>query len=323
LAVIRLAGPLAARFLKAHFTKTVTPGRCVHGTLTDQNGTTIDDPVVVHVAPDTFDVNLHGGPWVVRATLDLARQFGFEVVESLPAPLPEFAVDGAHALERDVLRYLPQARTELAVRALLAQRVARKTRAPDPADRSLYWLLKLPRVAIVGPANVGKSTLANQLFATERSITADVPGTTRDWVGEIANLDGLAVMLIDTPGIRATHDPIEAEAIARAEKPIAQADLIVVVLDVTRPLEGEQADLVHRFPGAIVALNKSDRLKSFDLQGIPTVATTGDGIDALRQAVLAFFGIVEPYDVNVPRSWTSHFEPQINADERKSTQTIL
>ena len=116
-------------------------------------------------------------------------------------------------LEREMLAHLPLARTELGVRVLLAQtgrlgglrRGAAAGSGRDAgrellADRSLWWLLHPPRVAIVGAANAGKSTLANQLFAQERSITADLPGTTRDWVGEVADIDGLPVMLVDTPG---------------------------------------------------------------------------------------------------------------------------
>src|SRR3954447_26397913 len=104
-------------------------------------------------------------------------------------------------------------------------------------DRSLYWLLSRPRVAIVGPANVGKSTLANQLFAAERSITADVAGTTRDWVGALANLDGLVVELIDTPGVRETKDAIEAQAIGVASRETSRADLILLVLDASADFE--------------------------------------------------------------------------------------
>ena len=135
------------------------------------------------------------------------------------------AVDGAMTLEREMLAALPLARTDLGVRTLLAQRrhgaEAMSTLYAAAigrilADRSLDHLLHPPRVAIVGAPNVGKSTLANQLFAQERSITADLPGTTRDWVGEIANIDGLAVTLVDTPGVRDTADAIEREAIDRS-----------------------------------------------------------------------------------------------------------
>ena len=70
------------------------------------------------------DVNLHGGAWVVRSVLELARQNGFNVLDRADAPLPEGAVDAGGELEREVLQWLPLARTELALRVLLAQILA-------------------------------------------------------------------------------------------------------------------------------------------------------------------------------------------------------
>jgi tRNA modification GTPase len=176
------------------------------------------------------------------------------------------------------------------------------------ADRSLWWLLHTPRVAIVGAPNVGKSTLANCLFAHERVITADLPGTTRDWVGEIANLDGLAVMLVDTPGIRRTDDAIESEAIARSGEQVRSADLVVVVADATRPLAGEQADVLEAWPDALRVVNKTDApAAAWDLSlvgGVRTVGTTGGGVDDLRRAIRARFGVVPGMDERWPRWWT-------------------
>ena len=117
------------------------------------------------------------------------------------------------------------------------------------ADRSLWWLLHPPRVAIVGRPNVGKSTLANQLFARERSITADLPGTTRDWVGELADVNGLAVMLVDTPGLRDAADPIERAAIAGARGQIAAADLVVARARSHPPARARAVAIAGRTPG--------------------------------------------------------------------------
>jgi tRNA modification GTPase len=234
-----------------------------------------------------------------------------------------------------VQAHLPLTRTELAVRVLLDQPAAwaafvrRATPGPGEetqlarrmqkaeaikseivailADNSLRWLLNPPRVAIVGAPNVGKSTLANRLFARARVITADMPGTTRDWVGETANLDGLAIMLVDTPGIRATDDAIEAEAIARSGEQIQAADLVVVVVDASRPLEGEQAAVLEAWPNALRVVNKSDAPPAWDLAlaaGVKTVGTTGQGVDDLRHAIRSRFGIVAGMDENWPRWWT-------------------
>jgi small GTP-binding protein len=217
------------------------------------------------------------------------------------------------------------ARTEEALRALLAQPAAwagmlARPPAPDEvgralADRGLWWLLHPPRVAIVGVPNVGKSTLANQLFAQERSIVADLPGTTRDWVGEVANVDGLAVTLVDTPGVRDTVDEIERRAIERSGRVVAGADLVLVVLDASRPAAQQRA-LPQAHPDAIVVLNKYDLLPSapdassaflrdagWTGAHVRTTATTGAGISDLRRAVRQRFDLTDA-PIDRPRWWT-------------------
>ena len=318
IAVVRVAGPGAIDFLRAHFLKPLSPSRTVHGILRDADGSELDDPVVV-LSPDRdwADINLHGGTRVVQAVLDLARQAGFEIVERPEFPLPDDAVDSDEIIEREILKHLPLATTELALRTLLAQRRAwaeleRELPTISPQrieaimkDDALRWLLHPPRVAIIGAANVGKSTLANQLFAQERSITADLPGTTRDWVGELANLDGLAVHLVDTPGVRQTNDPIERQAICRSEDQVQQADLVVLILDASRSIEPEQ-QLVERFRGAIYVINKVDAKPAWEfaaMNAIHTVATTGTGVDELRRRIRLYFGC-EQIDVDAPRCST-------------------
>jgi len=174
-------------------------------------------------------------------------------------------------------------------------------------DRSLYWLLHPPRVAIVGVPNVGKSTLANQLFAQERSITADLPGTTRDWVGEIANVEGLAIMLVDTPGLRDTGDAIEREAIELGRGEVRRADLVVVVLDLTQAPDA-QRDLMRAHPDALQVVNKSDRGSTWEapdsVRVLQTVATTGKGVDTLRNAIKQEFLGTAELETNRPRWWT-------------------
>jgi tRNA modification GTPase len=316
IAVVRLAGPGVGDFLGLHFSKPAKLGRCVHGELRD--GThVIDDAVVVLVGQNTADLNLHGGIWVVQSVLDLAHRAGFQVAHHAVLPLPPEAVDASSVLEAEVLAHLPMARTELGVRALLAQQHAWDDLRSRPvavdelrqilADRTLDCLLHPRRVAVVGAANVGKSTLANQLFASERSITADVPGTTRDWVGEIANIDGLPVMLLDTPGLRATDDPIEAEAIGRSGQEVELADATILVIDASRPAGPEQAALVEQFPNAIRVLNKVDKSCGWDadrIGALKTVATLGEGIETLRRKIVLALCGGEPIEIERPRCWT-------------------
>ena len=307
IAVVRIEGGRVRAFLDEHFSRPLAPSRCVHGELRDGDSV-VDDPVVI-LADNGLaaEIHLHGGPWVVAATLELLRRNGFDVLESSSGPLDLNAVAGETLLEREVLAYLPLARTEEGLRLLLAQVQNWTTLLKAPLDiqaldriGDLTPMLFPPRVAIVGAPNVGKSTLANQLFAQERSITADVPGTTRDWVGEIANLDGLPVMLVDTPGVRESEDPIERAAIARSGEVVRAADLVVEVRDASNEAGAERPPS----PGTLVVLNKADKRAAPDTRhDLETVATTGQGIDILRQAIRAHFGF-EPPDLTRAMIWT-------------------
>jgi tRNA modification GTPase len=312
IAVIRITGPTVAEFLSKHLSRPAAPMRCVHGDLKDAGGAVIDDPVIVLSRDGDFaDINLHGGPWVIASTLELLRRSGFDIVEAEPgAAFPLEAVEGETILDREVMSYLPLAKTEQGVRMLLAQpgnwrRFSDSNPSPEAIQRvldvdCLTKMLYPPRVAIVGAPNVGKSTLANQLFAQQRSITADVPGTTRDWVGEIANIDGLPVMLVDTPGVRETTDSIEHRAIERSREIVSGADLIIYVIDATAPVAPAAS-----MDAALRVLNKSDRGEPPGLENdLATVATSGQGVDELRRLIREKLGCAD-LTVDAARCWTS------------------
>ena len=115
-------------------------------------------------------------------------------------------------------------------------------------------------VLIAGKPNVGKSSLLNTLLKEKRAIVTAIPGTTRDLIEEVVNFDGLPVRLLDTAGICISEDPVEREGIARALDRIASADLILYVLDASRPFDGNDqlvADAI-RDSRIIIVLNKSD-----------------------------------------------------------------
>jgi tRNA modification GTPase len=163
-------------------------------------------------------------------------------------------------------------------------------------------------LAIVGRPNVGKSSLFNRLVERERAIVTAHPGTTRDLVSETVAIGGIPVELVDTAGIRRALDEAESIGIKKSMEALADADLVLVVIDKTQPLNEEDQELLRHIEGrqAIVVENKSD-LPSSCGDGrlarpsraepgrpaepgspphIPTSALTGEGIHALRAAIL-------------------------------------
>jgi len=153
-------------------------------------------------------------------------------------------------------------------------------------------------LAIVGRPNVGKSSLFNRLVERERAIVTTQPGTTRDLVSETVAIGGIPVRLVDTAGIRRALDEAESIGIRKSMEALADADLVLVVLDATQPITDEDRELMSQVEGraAIVVENKCDlasRQSSVLSSQLPTVKTsalTGDGIPELRSAILARVG---------------------------------
>ena len=154
-------------------------------------------------------------------------------------------------------------------------------------------------LAIVGRPNVGKSSLFNRLVERDRAIVTATPGTTRDTVTERISLDGIPLELVDTAGLREGLEEAEQLGIRRSREALADAALVVIVLDATQPLNDEEHRLLEAVEGrpALVAVNKSDLVRNLpeaerplpDCGDLPTLATsalTGEGIPALRERIL-------------------------------------
>lgn len=116
------------------------------------------------------------------------------------------------------------------------------------------------QVVILGKPNVGKSTLFNLLLGTPRAIVTDVAGTTRDLLTETLDLNGIAVTLVDTAGMRSTSDVIESEGVNRARGALDVARVVILVLDQSRSLEGDDAGLLKLTQSVdrVVVVNKID-----------------------------------------------------------------
>jgi len=153
-------------------------------------------------------------------------------------------------------------------------------------------------VLIVGKPNAGKSSLLNCLLRENRAIVTHIPGTTRDIIEETVNLGGLAVRLLDTAGIRHTDDVVEREGISRALDKIPLADLVLFVLDSSRPFSSEDRLILDSLGGkrVIAVLNKSDLPVAMvlppevaDMPCAAVSAGSGDGIDGLRELIRTTF----------------------------------
>jgi tRNA modification GTPase len=177
------------------------------------------------------------------------------------------------------------------------------------------------KLAIVGKPNVGKSSLFNRLIGEERAIVTHIAGTTRDYIQEYINIEGVPIVLIDTAGIRKTEDPVEKIGVERSLKKLKEADLILVVLDISQPLEKEDEEILdvvlNLEKPKIIVLNKIDKVspsvenanknketlsripsKISEIKkkypNIPIIAVsakTGEGIDELKKAILKTAGL--------------------------------
>ena len=164
------------------------------------------------------------------------------------------------------------------------------------------------RTAIVGRPNVGKSSLLNALLMRERAIVSEFPGTTRDTVEELVEIAGIPLCLVDTAGLRSSDDHVERLGIERSRQALEQADLVLVVLDLTEGVTPEDEELLAAVPPArtIVVGNKRDLVEARDTAGpgrgeavlrgpgmnlggewtvCEVSAHTGSGVDDLRRAI--------------------------------------
>ena len=145
-------------------------------------------------------------------------------------------------------------------------------------------------LAVVGRPNVGKSSLFNSLLKQDRAIVTDIPGTTRDLISETASIDGIPVRFVDTAGIRAGVELVESLGIERSYQAMADADVTLVVVDLSAPINDDDIALIEkaREQGrSIVIGNKCDLPRVAELAEtyVSVSALTGEGIDELRRSI--------------------------------------
>lgn len=150
------------------------------------------------------------------------------------------------------------------------------------------------KTAIVGKPNVGKSSILNSVLKEERAIVTHVAGTTRDVIEEVVNLKGIPLVLVDTAGIRKTDDLVENIGVEKSKKLIESADLILFVVDGSRPLDEEDMKIHEAIKAekVIGILNKIDIKEDIDLSPLTKIskwleisAIKNQGIDEMEEEI--------------------------------------
>jgi tRNA modification GTPase len=151
--------------------------------------------------------------------------------------------------------------------------------------------------AITGKTNVGKSSLLNVLLKEERAIVTPIPGTTRDVIEEVLNIHGIPVRLMDTAGLRKARDSIEQEGVRRAKERIADADIVLLMIDGSRELDHDDEEIFREIDRKkkVVVLNKKDLIPKISLEAmrerfpnssiVQVSALKSEGIEELKQAL--------------------------------------
>jgi tRNA modification GTPase len=223
----------------------------------------VEDVVLCRIDANTLEIHCHGGERAAERILADCRELGADVVD-----WKRLVALARGDLEAELQECLSRAVTWRTAEYLLMQasgllrlafeRLAATAwnvdgrRAADAAIRDLlHWsrfglhLTEPWRVVLTGPPNVGKSSLMNALLGYQRSIVFDQPGTTRDVVTGITAFEGWPVQLSDTAGLRVSSDELESEGMARARRHLAEADLILQLIDVSQPPADGVEDAEH------------------------------------------------------------------------------
>ncbi len=278
----------------------------------------IDEAVIAGVGGGVWQIMPHGGPRVMQRLVERLMELGAAAATSPGAR--ELYPEAANQLEAEMLAALAQAASPAAIDRLLDQprlwheavkRGVIDWEAVERTTAALDRLIDPATVVVVGRANVGKSTLSNHVMGRAASITADLPGTTRDWVAGLAELPtamgDVAVRWFDTPGLRDSDDPIEQRAIELARSVIASADVLVAMRDA----EIDWPVGLEREPDVRV-VNKSDRgsriaevkasaelgTRSAERGEVLAIsALTGEGVEELSAVIVRRLGLAAAGDL--------------------------
>jgi tRNA modification GTPase len=320
--VVRVVGPdpctVVNQAFRSKFGKplsTESVDRLRYGQFVD-NAEVIDDVVASVTALNgcrlAVDISAHGGVRIIERILQTLERLGAPACE--PFAAIQDVWPARDHIEAEAIEALCRAKTARALRFVAWQRqhlsallgeLAEKVTADQASVRDQLeavidrfalarTLLRGAVVAIVGPPNSGKSTLFNCLLGRPAAIVSPTAGTTRDWLAESIELDGIPVTLVDTAGRHEARDALEQLAIEAGRSVAERADVHLLVFDGTQPLPDPLRDAgkTHGIP-VVLAANKSDLLARAhhapDAAALVS-AKTGEGVQALVQLLVTSLG---------------------------------
>jgi tRNA modification GTPase len=334
ISLIELSGPASSAILDRLFQNPhgvrvaqMEPGRLLYGRLL-RDDAPLDEVVLECVQTGghgVFVINGHGGALAAQRTMSALMAAGARPAREKELLARERRLGLLDRIQEEAAQRIPRALTFRAAQVLIEQhegalaavrdellRRAGLSAGPRPTDwpwieerlRRLLatapfgrGMVRPPRLVIAGRPNVGKSTLANALLRFDRMLVHAEPGTTRDTIEEGLSLGGLPFTLVDTAGLRAAQSEIEREGVRRGAQALRHADLALLVLDVSVPLQEEDRRLLARGGTRmrLPVLNKSDLPAAIPAEWIeektgcrPVVvsALSGAGLGELEERIL-------------------------------------
>jgi tRNA modification GTPase len=337
-------------------------GEILLGIICDGNEV-IDQVTIGCEGPDTFAINCHGNPLIVEMIMQLLRRHGAALLtaEQLLKKLLT-AQKSADTIAIEAKLAQVKARTIQGTKIIANQIDAGLTKKArgwlesineislDTIKAEAIQILQKSQAAkliiygctavLTGPPNSGKSTLLNCLAGRQKAIVTDIKGTTRDWVSARCRIGSLAVKLIDTAGLdeelAGPEDTIENAAQKKTSEILEQADIVLLVLDNSRPAEELDVRLLERIAGKqiITVLNKSDLPAKFDIGRLPqTLSNTvkisakeGTGIESLSEKIIKTVGAAD-FKLQEPACFTSRQESLLkqlrNAKSKHQATSII
>lgn len=323
---------------------TFEPGVICLGTISD-GAETIDHVAIACEGPANFAINCHGNPLIVASLMQLLQRHGAALLtaEELLAKIltaekpintitleaklaqPEVqTIEGAKIIANQTDAGLSSKAAEWLqdIDTISLKEIALNASEILKNSQTAKLIIAGCTMVIAGPPNSGKSTLLNCICGRQKAIVTDIKGTTRDWVSAKCQIGSLSAELIDTAGLGekltiTPKDPIEKKSQEKTARILEQADLVLLVLDNSQPINQLDGRLIEKIADKkiLTVLNKSDLPAKLNAAKLPKIlankvqisAKLGTGIENLLRKIRQICGVVD-FDLQAEACFTSRQE---------------